>query len=147
MKLFFLLLALLPAACADYPRDAAGTLDRIRAEQILRVGVVAGEFGPAERQRMHAFIAAVGRATGARPEMTTGPAEPLLLKLEQGSIDLAIGAFSEESPWASEVAMIEPLAVREADGGRVTLNPVARNGENGWILLLEREARNQAAGQ
>jgi hypothetical protein len=147
MKPLLLLLALLPTACADYPRDAAGTLDRVRAEQILRVGVVAGEVGPAERTRLDAYIAAVGRATGARPEMTTGPAEPLLLQLERGSIDLAIGAFSEESPWATEVAIIEPLAVREADGGRVALNAVARNGENGWILLLEREARNLGAGQ
>jgi hypothetical protein len=43
--------------------------------------------------------------------------------------------------------VIESLAERPLGERRVGLSPIARNGENRWIMLLEREARDLRAGR
>ena len=70
-----------------------------------------------------------------------GPAESQLARLEEGKLDLVIGEFIADSPWATSVAIIEPLATRRSDKRRFELAPAARNGENRWIALVEREVR------
>jgi hypothetical protein len=92
-----------------------------------------------------AFLAAVSRATGARAAVRQGAAEPLLLDLEAGKLDLVIGAISPKSPWAAEVAILRPIAEPTAPQ-HLVVTPVARNGENKWIMLLEREADSVAGG-
>ena len=56
-----------------------------------------------------------------------------------------IGAFAEDSPWGTDVAILEPLSKRAVGGRVIGLAPVAANGENRWIGLLERTIRDQAA--
>lgn len=58
-----------------------------------------------------------------------------------------IGDFADDSPWADHVALIEPLSSRKTGERSVGLTPVARNGENQWIGLLEQQARDLKAAQ
>jgi hypothetical protein len=141
------LAALLPA-CGAFPKDIDGTSERVRAAGIVRVGLIAGP-GPAtaqERALIAAYLARVGRAAGAAPRIVTGAAEPLLAGLEADRLDLVLGEIATDSPWVDDVAVIEPLAERALERRRIGLSPIARNGENRWIMLLEREARDMQAG-
>lgn len=138
------LAALLLAACADYPRDISGTLDEIHVRGTLRVGFAAIQ--PEEKEIARAFVARLERATEARAVATTAPAEHLLAQLEDGNLDLVMGDFAADTPWLSDVAVIEPLSERREGQRTIGLAPVAANGENRWIVLLEREVRNVRDG-
>ncbi len=140
-------LALLVTACGPYPRDIAGTSDRVAASKVIRVALVAG--GDAgERPAIERYIRALESETGARATLTGGAAEPLLAELEEGRYDVAFGSFAIDSPWIDDVTLIEPPLARRRVGKRdVGLMPVARNGENRWIMRLERIAREQGGGK
>lgn len=134
------------AACGAWPRDIEGTRDRVEASRIIRVGVAERSLSGSDRTLALAYLNRLGRATGARPRFVTGAAEPLLARLESGEIDLVIGPIAQDSPWIDEVAVIEPLAEHDVGGRTIGLSPIARNGENSWIMLLEREVRDMGAG-
>jgi len=138
--------ALMLAACNRLPTDPDGTLDRVRAERGFRVGLIATGGTPADRRLENAFLARIARATGARPVVKQGASEPLLLDLEDGGLDLVVGPLSSESPWLERVALLPSLGA-VAGPHEVEITPIARNGENRWIMLLEREARAVAAGE
>jgi hypothetical protein len=132
--------AALTAGCGALPRDPDGTLDRIRAERVFKVGLISSGDHRQAQEREQAFVQRVAAATGARPTVTEGAAEPLLTRLEAGELDLVIGMVSAKSPWMAQVAILRPLD--EFPGAPpLRLAPIARNGENAWIMLLEREAR------
>lgn len=132
--------ALLLAGCDSIPADADGTLERVRGERRYRVGLIATLDGLAP-DRSGALLSRLSKATGARAAIEPGAAEPLLTRLEEGGLDLVIGEFAEKSPWSARVALTEPIATR----GGIVLLAAARNGENGWISLVHREARAAAA--
>lgn len=132
-------------ACADLPRDQAGTLDRISEEGVLRVGIVATPAPPHQAERLGALIDRVARASGGQVERVEGAAEPLLLMLEAGEVDLVAGEFERSSPWSRRVHLLPPLASAPRGKGEVETTAAVRNGENAWIMLLEREARAIAA--
>ncbi|HEY5712143.1 MAG TPA: hypothetical protein VIT38_09620 [Allosphingosinicella sp.] len=134
------------ASCGSYPRDAGGTRERIVSSRLIRVGVVDGPTTPARQALIAAYLERLRGATGALPRIVTGAAEPLLIQLEADQLDLVVGEVARDSPWISEVTVIEPLAERRLQGRWVGLSPMARNGENAWIMLLEREAREMRAG-
>jgi hypothetical protein len=135
------------SACDNYPRDIEGTRDRIEAQKSFRVGLVAGLQEPQDRALAAAFLKRVSQATGASPQITTGAAEPLLVRLEEGELDLVIARIAKNSPWATDVAVIEPMAEHRIGGRTIDLAPIARNGENRWIMLLERQVRDMGAGK
>jgi hypothetical protein len=138
--------ALALAACDRLPRDPDGTLDRVRAERRFRVGLIATGNAPIGADRTRAFLGRLAAVTGATPILKEGAAEPLLIELEGGELDLVIGPLSPESPWLSRVALLRPIRESVAPQ-HLLLTPIARNGENRWIMLLEREARAVAGGQ
>jgi ABC-type amino acid transport substrate-binding protein len=146
-RAFLVCLAALLSACGAFPRDIDGTLDRLRSAGIVRVGLIAGPETARDRALIGAYLDRVGRATGAAPRIVTGAAEPLLAGLEAGQIDLVVGEIATDSPWITDVAVIEPLAERMLERRRIGLSPIARNGENQWIMLLEREVRDMQAGR
>ena len=135
-----ILACLLLAACGPYPRDIEGTLDRIEQTHVLRVGLA--DLRPKDQPAAQRFIGRIEQATGASAEIHTDHLEGQLARLEEGELDLVIGEIAEDSPWLPSVAVIEPLAKRR-EGKRVLgLSPVAANGENRWVALLEREVRD-----
>jgi hypothetical protein len=132
--------ALMVAACDRLPMDPDGTLDRIRSERHFRVGLIADGDEAVAPQRQRLFLARVARSARAAPLFKTGASEPLLIDLEEGKLDLVIGPLSPESPWISRVALLPPVG-ETVSPQRLDLTPIARNGENRWIMLLEAEAR------
>jgi hypothetical protein len=143
LLLCFILLAAFPA-CDSLPRDPDGTLDRVRAEHVFRVGMIASGEDRFQDGREQDFLRRVAAVANARPAIIEGSAEPLLVDLADGRLDLVIGMVSPESPWVGKVAILRPLG-ETVRGTKALLVPIARNGENRWIMLLEREARAVAA--
>lgn len=134
-------LAALAPGCSDLPMDPEGTLERIARERLLRVGVVASGPAATAADRQQALIARIAAATGSRPSLLTGSAEPLLMRLEQGELDLVVGEFHATSPWMLHVHILPPIAASSAGEEETIVAAAARNGENRWIMLLDREAR------
>ena len=140
-------LATLGACDRDVPRDIDGTLERVRAAHVIRVGLIQGPAADAQRPRISALLARLRAATGAAPRVAWGAAEPLLAALEDDQLDLVIGEIAQDSPWQTDVTVIEPLTERAIGQRRLGLSPIARNGENAWIVLVEHETRDLRAGQ
>jgi len=139
-------LAALAACGLEVPRDVDGTLARVRETHLIRVGLVEGPAGAAD-PAIAPFLARLRARTGAAPRIVRGSAEPLLAALEDGQLDLVIGEIAQDSPWIADVAVIEPLAERTVGRRRLGLSPIARNGENEWVMLLEHETRELGAGR
>ena len=135
-----LLPLLLLAGCDGIPKDPDHTLDRIRAEGVFRVGVIAPHEGPAAATAGD-FLRGVAAGARATPSIELGATEPLLKKLEGGELDLVIGPVDAKSPWKTMVSFLPPLAEQKTPHGPLQLNAIAPNGENEWITLLDREAR------
>jgi hypothetical protein len=128
------------AACGPYPRDISGTLDSIERSGSLRVGFA--DLRAQDVLAAEAFVSRVESATGAKAKVDRGPTDSQIARLESGDLDLVIGEFAEDSPWTTETAIIEPLQRRKVGRRTLGLSPVAANGENRWIALLEREVRD-----
>jgi len=130
------------AASCGLPRDTEGTLERVRAEREIRVGLILGGPRGALDPRARALLERVARTTGARPRLTGGDAEPLLARLEEGELDLVVGRFTKSTPWATLVSLTPPLATEKQGKTEIILAAAMANGENEWISLVEREARD-----
>ena len=132
------------ASCGDYPRDPEGTLDRVRGERSFRVGLVA-PLGTGRREAIvDNLLQRVARASAASPRLEVGEMEPLFDRLEQGELDMVVGRFEAKSPWTRYVSFGPPLRVEKQGKTEFHLTAAMRNGENAWITLVEREARNIA---
>lgn len=141
-----ILCALLCAAgCGRIPADPEGTLDRVREDRTFRAGLISSGERRAAGTEEKKFLDRVAAATGARPILTEGAAEPLLLELEEGGLDLVVGPVGPDSPWKKRVAILRPIGMT-IEPPSLLIVPIARNGENRWIMLLEREARAVRAG-
>lgn len=148
MKILYLLAfaCLSTAGCADIPKDPDKTLERIRSEHQYKVGII-GSGAPLAPDRQRLFLSMVSNAAQAQPKLEEGAAEPLLAKLEEGELDLVIGAMAPHSPWSKNVSFLPPLAEEVKTGGHTHLVAMAKNGENAWISLLHSQARKVAAAQ
>jgi hypothetical protein len=137
------LLLLVPAlgSCGSLPRDQSGTMDRIREEGVVRVGMIGGPVPPSEAARLRTLVERSAAATGGRALVLEDAAEPLLLMLEEGELDLVVGAFDRSTPWSTRVHLLPPLARERRGKAEIETTAAARNGENAWIMLLEREAK------
>ena len=140
---FFALLSL--SSCGDLPKDPDSTLDRIRTERAYRVGLVASPGKTEPDFKSQLLLAAIGDELHASPQFLRGETEGLLTALEEGHIDLVIGQFEKKSPWSTRVTFGPALSSRLQGKSELLLRPVMKNGENGWIALVERHARDVAS--
>lgn len=139
--LAFPLLLLSVGGCGSLPRDQEQTLERIAETREVRVGVTAAADQSPHFARLFSFIHRSASAAGGSPRIEVGAAEALLLRLEAGELDLVVGEFDRSSPWYQRVHLLRPLASRSVGDSELEATAAARNGENGWIMLIEREAR------
>ncbi|MCC2976629.1 hypothetical protein LK533_08065 [Sphingomonas sp. PL-96] len=144
MKAHYLMLLCL-AGCGNIPKDPEGTLDRIRRQHVIRVGRVEGGLPP-DALGWHRVLTRVEASTGAEPIFQRGMLEPLLLDLEAGKLDVVVGGrFDEKTPWKTRVTLGPPIGRIETPTGKTASHIVVRNGENAWIMLVQRETK--AAGK
>lgn len=133
-----LLALIMLTGCDALPKDPDGTLSKISREQRFTVGIVEGS---PTLPMVSRFLNEVEKRSHARATTSSGSAESLLAAVRKGDLDLVIGAFEGDSPWQDEVAFAPPLA----RSGTMEIHAVARNGENRWIMLIERASRAVSA--
>jgi hypothetical protein len=129
-----LLLFLLPA-CDALPRDPEGTLHRVESTQRFTVGMTR------QSREGQILVHAIERRTGAKAQWRSGDAEPMLQALSKGKLDLVIGAFAKDSPWATDVAFAPALISIGPQDKPIEIKAAMRNGENRWIMTVERASR------
>jgi DNA-binding transcriptional LysR family regulator len=118
--------------CADYPKDVEGTSERLSGGT-LHVGIVAD--GGAAADRPEQLIAALAQELSSRPEVETGNAEPMLLRLEKGELDLVVGSFAADTPWSTRVTFSKPL-LPQTDPDHESKAAV-RLGEHRWSMIVD----------
>ena len=126
--------AVLSACGLSIPTDPDGTLDRVRADGVLRVGaspspgqvdVRADDPRGPEPELVAGFAADLG----AEVEWTVAGEEELVRLLEAGELDLAVGGFTEDNAWVDKVGL-----TRAYTGTHVMMVPM---GENAFQSRLE----------
>lgn len=138
------LAAVLLTGCGSgFPKDPAGTLDRVRGGQ-LRAGV--SESPPWTE------IADSGRPSGSEVDLVEEFAERLdadvvwypgsethlIRSLEGGDLDLVIAGLPEGSPWEQHAALTRPhTQIETLDGRTERIVMATRAGENGFLTELE----------
>lgn len=125
------------------PSDPEGTLDRVQGG-VLRVGVtehapfveLSGGGDPTGDEVD--LIVAFADAHDARVAWTVGNEESLGSALERGELDVAIGGFTDATPWADRAATTVPYRETTApDGARERHVMLVRMGENRFLVALE----------
>lgn len=127
------------SSCGLLPVDATGT-HSTAAHGTLRVGVTPhSPFTDVDDE---------GRVTGSEVDLIRGFAEQMDARVEfevgserqlvdlmrEDNIDVAIGGFTSDSPWSSDMALTRPYDKR-ADGQDVVM--AVRPGENRMLVELE----------
>lgn len=136
---FALLSAVALAGCDNLPRDPGRTSDRVTASGRFTVALA----DPALRgdPLVALLVSEVERRSRARAIWQGGSGETLFKQLDDGSLDLVIGRFRASTPWATMAAFSPPLASHGKGKDRIELKAAMRNGENRWIMTVERASR------
>lgn len=139
MKRAIILAILLLAACDMLPRDPAGTSKRIAEKRTFTVALADPTVH--EAPQVLTLVHEVERRTNAKAQWLPGAGEALFQQLDDGTLDLVIGRFTTESPWAMDVAFGPPLSTTGTKEAPLQLKAAMRNGENRWIMTVERASR------
>lgn len=145
-------MALVLAGCG-IPVDTDGTIDRVRGGE-LRVGIThnppwtdtssSGSVSGTEVELIEEFAASLD----ADIEWRESSEGVLADALREGDIDIAIGGFTDDTPWTDKAAVTAPYTEVRNDRG-VTEKHVAlaRAGENRLLVTLEEFLRENGSGR
>lgn len=135
---------LLVSGCgSQIPADPHGTLERVQGG-VLRVGVTANDpwvslADPgAPSGTEPALIEGFAEQLGAELEWTDGSEADLVQALDRGDLDVVVGGFVADTPWAEEAAITRPYAEITTVEGTVERVMIVRMGENGFLVELEK---------
>ncbi|WP_282857575.1 transporter substrate-binding domain-containing protein [Pseudoclavibacter helvolus] len=125
------------------PTDPDGTLDRVRGGE-LRVGVshnppFTGIVEGAEPTGVEVeLVEGFADELGASVTWVVGSEAALVQGLEDGTLDLAIAGFRDDSPYVEEAGSTQPfLETEDAAGGKVSRVMLTPMGENAFLVELE----------
>jgi ABC-type amino acid transport substrate-binding protein len=139
-RLALLLCPVLALSACGLPRDAAGTLDRVRGG-VLRAGAVhnppfvvddGSHVGGVEGALVEAFA----HELGAKVTWVRAPEHVLVRALHARQLDVVVAGFDDTLVWKQEVAFTRPYY---QDEKRHVL--AAPPGENAWLVRLEQMLR------
>ena len=125
------------------PADPNGTLERVQGG-VLRVGAthhspwveIAGDGDPAGDEA--GILSDFAAAHDAELEWTIGNEESLVEALERGELDVAIGGFTDTTPWADRAATTVPYTEAPGSDGVAQKHVMlVRMGENRFLTELE----------
>lgn len=141
-RLLLAILVLATPGC-DLPRDPEGTLKGIEGSS-MRVGMtdsppwtILTESEPSGVEPE--LLTALARDLDAEIEWVEGSESEILEEVEKGNLDVAVGGFTVDNPWAKRVSFIQPYFTLGKDK-HVMAVP---HGENAWIVRLERFLRSR----
>ncbi len=113
--LFALILVLLMQGCGEWPKDAQGTLDRVRAGGALRVGYsgalpwVHGGAAPDGPIGLEPdLIRQWAREHRVRIQWVEGGESQLVEALSNNELDVAVAGFTTSSPHGAMIGMTQP---------------------------------------
>jgi ABC-type amino acid transport substrate-binding protein len=129
------------AGCGtSFPSDPDGTLDRVRGSGVVRAGAApsdglvevgaGGPTGPEPR-----LVEDFAKHLGARVEWVVAGEEHLVTRLEDGSLDLAVGGFTRDNLWVERVGLTRPVVETAGGTAHAWMVPL---GENAWQSAVER---------
>lgn len=137
-------LAVLLTGCGiQVPADPHGTLEHVR-DGVMRVGVTENspwvELGEtAEPSGTEPeLVAEFANQLGAQIEWTAASEAVLMDSLERGELDMAIGGFLDDTPWAEKGATTLPYVEMTTVDGKEKHVMIVRMGENGFLVALEK---------
>lgn len=84
------------------------------------------------------FARQLSARTSSRIQLISGSAEPMLMKLKAGELDLVLGQFDRSSPWQQRITFSRPLSTTEKKGVGHELKAAIRNGEHAWAMEVDR---------
>lgn len=135
---------LLASGCgSQIPADPHGTLERVQ-DGVLRVGVTANDpwvnlTDPGSPSGTEpALIEGFAEQLGAELEWTDGGEADLVQALARGDLDVVVGGFVADTPWAEEAAITRPYAEVTTAEGTDEHVMIVRMGENGFLVELEK---------
>jgi len=131
------------SACDALPRDPAGTSRLIGERHAFSVALVDPSLRTAPQ--VVRLVKELEKRTQAHARWQAGTGEALLQRLDDGTLDLAIGHFRADSPWATQVAFAPALSISGRADAPMELKAAMRNGENRWIMTVERASRATSA--
>jgi polar amino acid transport system substrate-binding protein len=136
MRMVAVLVLCLGAAACGLPRDAAGTLKRVRGG-VIRVGVIENppwvmDVSGDPQGVEPALVKTLAAELGAQVQWTRGPEHDLMRALHERRLDLVAGGLDDTVPWAKGVALTRPYY---RDERRHVL--AAPRGENAWLVRIE----------
>ena len=147
-----LLAAVTAMAGCDFPRDAKDTLERIRADGVLRVGIterppwVTGRV-PDPAGIEPRVISAFAATLDARIEWVAGSESTLARALESRRIDVMIGGYTRDTPWKKHLAATQPyLTSRIVVAAPLTSTPPASKDDLEGRLVAHHAGRADIAG-
>jgi hypothetical protein len=114
---------------------------------VFRVGLISAVSDSNPDPTTSQLIAKIGGVVRGSPKIIRGETEVLLTGLEEGYLDIVIGHFEKKSPWSARVTLGPPLKTEMQGKSELLLRPAMKNGENAWISLIEREARDLAPAE
>ncbi len=123
------------------PRDPQLTTALVQDTGTIRLGWVEG--AEADPHAVEA-LRKLRQRTGARLKITRADSETVFDDLAGGRIDLAYGILAKDNPWSKEV-FGRALGWRARPPSHEPVSRFAmRNGENGWIMLVEEAAETSS---
>jgi hypothetical protein len=129
----------LVSACNALPRDPAGTSSRVARGHSFRIGFADAD--AAGDPQAASLVKKLEAATHAKAIIVDGAGEVLLKHLADGDVDVPLGNFRADSPWQTEIAFAPPLRTSGKSSDALELKAAMRNGENRWIMTVERASR------
>lgn len=135
---FALLTALtLTLAGCDFPKDADGTLDRARADGMIRAGFVLLHPGQTEPEGRDAeVVAAWAEREGLDIEWQGGAETDLVASLESREMAIVVGRIAPDAEWTASVGFTLP--VPPGSRGEEDVIVLTSPGENALTYSLDR---------
>jgi len=127
------------------PADPDGTLDRVRSDRVLRVGVspnppftvVTDPAAPPSGSEVD-LVSGFARRLDAHVEFVVGGESHLVGGLEDGTVDVMVGGLLEDSPWEKRAALTRPYAETTGPDDTTRAHVMAVPlGENAMLTELE----------
>ena len=132
---------LFTSACGlTVPTDPDGTLDSVQGTT-MQVGVSPDEglvdvHGPEPSGPLVELAEEFATSLDTRIDWTVGSEETLVGELEAGNLDLAIGGFTDQTPWTDRVGVTRGYKNIDGADGRSVIFLVPL-GENAFLSELE----------